>query len=60
MNDEDEEKLCTDLATFLTNPIAGFTKFHLRFKRIGPQGGVAIGQSLQTNTSLLDVVSQEH
>ena len=54
MNDDEEEKICTDLATFLRkNPTAGYTGLYLKFKRIGPQGGVAIGQSLQTNNSLL-------
>ena len=46
MNDEEEENRCTDLSTFLTNPTAGYTKLSLCFKRIGPEGGVAIGQSL--------------
>ena len=40
---------------FLANPRAGYTELNLRDKRIGPQGGVAIGESLQTNKSLLEL-----
>ena len=54
--EEEEENKCTDLATFLGNPTAGYTILNLSAwfgtKMIGPKGGVAIGQSLQTNYTL--------
>ena len=53
MNNEEEENKCTDLDTFLANPTAGYTVLELIFRNIGPQGGVAIGQSLQTNNTLV-------
>ena len=40
--------------TFLDNLRAGYTQLIVH-ERIGPEGGVAIGQSLQTNTSLLEL-----
>ena len=52
MNDEEEENMCTDLATFLTNPTAGYTELNLWGNNLGPEGGVAIGQSLQINNTL--------